>query len=84
MPRRSSRPRLLPDDVELGEGWIRHDGAGCPVALDARPAILFTSGTRFALGTRSADEWEAFEEGSCWEWRGREASGFDILAYWPG
>lgn len=84
MVRRTSRPRMLPNDVELDEGWIRHDGSGCPVSLESRPAILFRSGTRFALGARAADEWEAFEEGSCWQWRGREPSGFDILAYWPG
>lgn len=83
MVRRTSRPRLLPDDVELEEGWIRHDGSGCPIDQASRPGILFRAGTRFQPGKRRAEDWQRFSNGDCWSWEGRDPDGFDIVAYSP-
>ena len=84
MSRRSRRPKLLADDAPIESGWTRHDGCGCPVSLSARPALLFRSGTKIALDAADAEHWETFEDGSCWDWFGREPNRFDILAYWFG
>lgn len=83
MVRRTSRPRPLPDDVALEEGWVRHDGGPCPVDPQSKPAVLFRNATRFQPGIRTAASWDDFAEGSCWQWAGRASDGFDILAYLP-
>lgn len=81
MVRRTSRRKLLPDDAELEEGWIRHDGGKCPVAPDDRPAVFFRIGGPMKAGVRAASYWDEFGEGSRWEWRGRRPGYYDILGY---
>lgn len=81
MPRRSSRPKLHPDDAELPDGFTRHTGGPIAVALDARPALFFRNGSKMRAGTYAADHWDTFEGGSCWEWRGRKPDHFDILGF---
>lgn len=80
--RRSRPPALLPDDVPLEPHMTRHDGGPCPIDLEAKPALLFRSGTRTRANGYPADHWNAFAERSCWEWLGYPPDRFDILAYW--
>lgn len=83
MPRRSTRPRLLPDDVELEPGWIRHDGGEIPVSLTDMPGLLLRSGTRIRAGYQTAEHWDMFEGGSCWRWFGNRPGPSDIIAWRP-
>ena len=79
---RSRRPALLPDEVLLEDHMTRHDGGPCPIDLEAKPGVVFRSGTRTRGGAYPADHWIAFAERSCWEWQGYPPGRFDILAYW--
>lgn len=81
MVRRRSPPASSPPSDPLPPGWQWHDGSGCPVAPDDRPAVWMRSGTRSALGARAASQWQGWDgrrAGSCWIWEG---DSFDILAF---
>jgi len=79
MVRRRSPP---PFPTAIPEGWTRHDGAGCPVDRDSRPAVMFRSGSRMQPGLRKAEEWQSFGGSDLWNWN-EEPERFDIVAYRP-
>jgi hypothetical protein len=73
MTRRSSRPKLIPDDAPLPPGWTRHHGGDCPLPPDSKPGLMFRGGGRFQPGVRRADAW-----GDMWR---HDGSSMDIIAY---
>jgi len=82
MARRTrSRPVAL-DLQALPEGWRKHDGTGCPVDLDSKPAVMFRRGTCMQAGLYVARRWSAHgEDRTWWSWSG---DAWDIVAYKPG
>lgn len=66
---------------DLPEGWIRHDGAGCPVPPDSAPGVMFRYGATAQLGGALATHWTSGNDGrSWWDWDG---DSHDIVAYCP-
>ena len=77
MVRRRSPP---PAGLGIPDGWAAHDGSGCPVDGDIRPAVMFRSGLRIQPGKRRAEEWQSYAGYDCWNW-GEEYQGTDIVAF---
>ena len=77
MPRfRTSRTVTVPD------GFILHDGKGCPVDAESYPRVIFRIGTR-TTNQRPAGHWIDMGEGSSWEWEEGSRSPMDIIAFMP-
>lgn len=55
---------IVTEAEQIADGWKVHDGSGCPVPLDSRPAIMFRDGcirSGFQAGflaTTSQDWWK--------------------------
>ncbi len=79
--RHPSKDQLLPDDVELEAGWIRHDGSRRVASENDHPLILLRDGTIFRPISQLPNKWVAFYKLCRWEWKGRVPNAFDILAY---
>lgn len=81
---RSARMRAM-EAVVIPEGWTEHDGKGCPVDLDATPAIVFRSGTDgrplVMQPKYPASKWEGYGGRDCWKWMPDSPDGADIVAY---
>ncbi|GLK86030.1 hypothetical protein [Ancylobacter defluvii] len=54
-------PRSEPVDATMSDGWILHDGSGCPVDADAFVVVRFRSG-REDLGLARARSWADHEQ----------------------
>ena len=59
------------------DGWIEHDGSGCPVPLESKPAVMF----------RDGEIADADDRADAWVWEANSfAPAFDhlhIIAYRP-
>ena len=44
-------------EEQRAAGWIEHDGKGCPVPPDSRPAIMFGDGHVIPAGRHRAGYW---------------------------
>lgn len=62
----------------IPDGWLAHDGSGCPLDDAARPALLLRSGTIMPAGHITATSW-----GSHWRWASTSKNPGDIVAYRP-
>ena len=76
-----SRSRPVTFDLDaLEEGWIKHDGVGCPVDPASKPRVMFRRGTRMQ-GAFRADYWQTLgQDRTWWTWVGESC---DIVAYKP-
>jgi len=80
MARRRSPPAK---STEIPADFTEHDGSGCPVDPNARPALMMRSGLRIAAGTQPAKHWMNFASGDLWAWADRRQDNWDIVAFQP-
>ena len=64
------------------DGWIVHQGKGCPVPLDSKPGVRFRSHEESKPGVFSASEWVFYRESqNLWVFDRHGPA--DIIAYKP-
>lgn len=73
--------QLLPNDVELEDGWRRHDGVGNVLSEQDRPIILLRDGTIFRPVSSLPNKWTVFYDMCRSQWKGEDPDYFDIIAY---
>ena len=72
---------MLPDDIKLEDDWVRHDGARRMLPDGDRSLILLRDGTIFRPISTLPNKWGPFYELCRWEWKVRDRSTFDVMAY---
>lgn len=74
--------RRSPPPPKIPPGWTHHNGKGCPVDEQSRPAVMFRMGTETRRDVQTAEHWMMFAGGDCWTW-GDRPEPMDIIAYLP-
>ena len=59
------------------DGWIVHDGKGCPVPLGSKPGVRFRDGEEIEQGVHGAGEW--IQDENLWLFTRHGPA--DIIAY---
>ena len=72
---------MLPDNIKLEDDWVRHDGARRVLPDGDRSLILLRDGTIFRPISTLPNKWGPFYELCRWEWKVRDRSTFDVMAY---
>ena len=79
--RHPTADQMLPDDIKLEDDWVRHDGARRRAPVGDQSLILLRDGTIFRPISPLPNKWGPFYEMCRWEWKGRDRSTFDVMAY---
>lgn len=79
--RRSRPPK---QEFRIPYNYVVHDGLGCPVDPDSKPATYRRNGQHGPHGGLRASAWSSFAAGCMWSWADRdEPEPDDIMAYLP-
>ena len=79
--RHPTADQMLPDDIKLEDDWVRHDGSRRRVPVRDQSLILLRDGTIFRPISTLPNKWGPFYELCRWEWKVRDRSTFDVMAY---
>ena len=79
--RHPTMEHMLSDDIKLEDDWVRHDGARRMLPDGDRSLILLRDGTIFRPISTLPNKWGPFYELCRWEWKVRDRSTFDVMAY---
>ena len=71
------RSKLTPT---IPHGFAPHDGSGCPVDEDSRPATFRRMGTKTRAGFCPARDW-MIQASDPWIWHPDDPGPMDIIAY---